>query len=277
MINYMKLLGDYYTGIEAYMSGDPSIYTNIIWKSSPISQAELDAVYLVDYKTNKIIAFSDNASSDITNGFISSALGFPCKYDSEPEDQLNLVGSVASNSTMYYACYPSTPATQIINFNGNIVGTNNTGIANNSTQHLAQINVNGTATYISLAGTDIQTFNNVITQLNADADFGALGTASIVSGNIVVSSKLYGSAATIQVQDISFFNAMTGYTNVSQSTNGSDATTVSKQYLIHTAPQLLQVLNDGKDVKLTVLQKFAVKKAQILAATTTASVDLITW
>lgn len=50
-----------------------------------------------------------------------------------------------------------------------------------------------------------------------------------------------------------------------------------KTYLWHTNAQLLKVVQDGRDIKLAVLQTFNTKKEQILAATTIAEVDAITW
>ena len=58
---------------------------------------------------------------------------------------------------------------------------------------------------------------------------------------------------------------------------GKDPLQNPKQYNNHTNTQLLQVLSDGKDLKLTVLQKYAVKKAQIEAAADEAAVNAIVW
>ena len=50
-----------------------------------------------------------------------------------------------------------------------------------------------------------------------------------------------------------------------------------KSYIAHTASQLQQVVRDGRDVKLAVLQKFNDKQGLVIAATTEAEVDAITW
>ena len=50
-----------------------------------------------------------------------------------------------------------------------------------------------------------------------------------------------------------------------------------KVYKFHTNWQLQKVIQDGRDMKLTKLQSFSTKKAQVLAATTQAEVDAITW
>ena len=50
-----------------------------------------------------------------------------------------------------------------------------------------------------------------------------------------------------------------------------------KTYLWHTHAELLQVVQDGRDVKLNVLQTFNTKKESILSATTEAEVDAVVW
>ena len=152
-----------------------------------------------------------------------------------------------------------------------------TGLPNNTTVYNCQITVDGTQTYISQQGSTIQTFTDLINALNVDADFSALAVASIVNGNIRLTSKSYGANSTIQILDTNLFTSMIGYKGLLSAIAGVDPLLGLKSYVSHTSTQLLQVLNDGKDVKLTILQKFAVKKSQILAATDFASVDAITW
>ena len=55
---------------------------------------------------------------------------------------------------------------------------------------------------------------------------------------------------------------------------GEDA---AYQYKMHTALQLLQVLNDGKAYKQTLLQKGATLKSQIAKATTVKKIEAISW
>jgi len=74
------------------------------------------------------------------------------------------------------------------------------------------------------------------------------------------------------------FSSITGYVAIGDASVGVTAAgTSEKIYKLHTNTELLVVINDGKDVKLTVLQKFNVKKAQVLAAADEAAVDAITW
>jgi hypothetical protein len=43
MPNYIEVIGCYYNDAEAWTAGDPTVYGNIVWETTPISQAELDA------------------------------------------------------------------------------------------------------------------------------------------------------------------------------------------------------------------------------------------
>lgn len=68
------------------------------WKSS-IPEPTLD-----DMKLAKIAALSNDCKSTIESGFTSSALGAPHFYNSEPENQLNLIGAVLLNQSIAYTC-----------------------------------------------------------------------------------------------------------------------------------------------------------------------------
>lgn len=104
MPNYLEVISECFPDAEAYTAGDPTVYGNIVWVTTPIAQATLDVAYLAQLKTDKIIELSVAAEDEIVNGFPSLALGTEHWYDSEPEDQLNLIGSVASGDDMYYSC-----------------------------------------------------------------------------------------------------------------------------------------------------------------------------
>ena len=278
MANYIQLIGQYYPDAQAYCAGNPTIYSNIVWVSSAISQAELDGVHLTDYKVQKITSFGVTATAEIINGFVSSALGTPHWYDSELEDQINLIGAVATGSDMNYSSREYTQGFQVVDFGGAVVGTNSTGAVNDATNYNAEIVVDGSSTYISAAGSTIQTFDDLITQMNADADFGAVASAAIVSGDIEITSIAYGSSSTISIIDSNLFSPLTGYSSLQTAVVGIDGSTqILKEYLFHTNAQLLVVINDGKDVKLTTLQQFNVKKQQVLAAADEEAVDAITW
>lgn len=160
--NYLEVIGEHYPGTVCYTSGSPFDYNSIVWESTSIPQAELDAVRLTCYKTTKIAEFSAICKAEIEGGFVSSALGSPYWYKSEIEDQLNLVGAVAAHSDLQFPC---------------------------------------------------------------------------------------------RVGSI----------------------TADKQYVLHTAAQLQMVIADGITLKLSTMQKLNDKKIAIMAATSIAAVDLITW
>jgi len=45
MPDYLRIIGDCFPGVQAFVEGnaDPTVYANIQWVSTPVSQAELDA------------------------------------------------------------------------------------------------------------------------------------------------------------------------------------------------------------------------------------------
>jgi len=276
LLNYIDLLAAYFVGTEAYCTGDPTIYSDIVFVSTPISQSDLDGQQLYDYKVQQITAFSVSAKTEIINGFESNALGSPHGYDSAAEDQLNLIGAVASSSTMNYSTRPETQGTQLVDIGGTTIGTDLTGFLNNATMYNAEVKIDGISEYLSVAGQDAQTIDQLIALLNID--FGVNATVLLSGGNILITSSSYGSTSTVNIIDANLFNQITGYVSVQSTVAGVDWTSVvMKEYKTHTNAQLLQVLNDGKDVKLNILQKFNVKKAQVLAAVDTTAVDAIVW
>ena len=275
--DYIEILGDYYPDVEAIAVGDPTVYSNIQFISTVIPQADLDLAYLAKVKTDKILEFSEYARIEITSGFVSSALGFPHMYDAEPEDQLNLIGAVASGTDVLFSCWPTSNGYQEVNLTSSVSGTDSTGFANDTTQYLAQINVNGSATYLAIEGRYAQTYDDLIAQINADADFSVLGKASLVNNTIKIESKLYSSASTVDIVDTNLFTSLAHFVSFGNPVTGADPKTLPKEYKNHTNVQLKEVLNDGKTVKLTILQKFAVKKSQIENATSVTEVDSITW
>ena len=72
MKNYIQLLAKYYPGTQASTVGDPSIYTNIVWTSTSISQAELDAQYITYLKRVQHDAINDYRSVKIAAGYTDS-------------------------------------------------------------------------------------------------------------------------------------------------------------------------------------------------------------
>lgn len=159
-ISYIGVISENFPTTKCHAMG--KLYSDIIWgANTPIDQTTLDVLILAAVKRERILDLSNFAYVDITSGFSSSALGAVYYYDSEQEDQINLIGAVTSASSVPFSCR-TTP-------------------------------------------------------------------------------------------------------------------TSSKSYLTHTTAQLLQILNDGKTFKLTILQKYSTKKNNVLAAIGITEVEAITW
>lgn len=276
-INYLDVIGEYYADSEVYTKGDPEVYDELIWETTPITQAELDAVYLVDYKTQKIIYFSELATEDVVSGFESLALGYPHWYDSSPEDQLNLVGSVAAGDDMYYACKPASQAYQTVTFISGTSGTTATGLANSATTYNAEVIADGASSYISVKGEDAQTYEQLVTAINSDVDFSNIAEVEMVNNVMTFKTKTYGASGSLSVLDANLFNQLAAHESTESANAGVNAADAIKDYKLHSNAQLIIVTQSGRDVKLSVLQKFNVKKQQILNATSIETVDLITW
>ncbi len=277
--NYIGLVGEHYPNVECHTTGATSDYNAIVWKSTVISKADLDQAELIHEMTLKITSFSVTAGNEITDGFISGALGFPHWYDSAMEDQLNLIGAVTTGVTMPYSCRSSSAGYQTVDVGGAKLGTDPTGYANSNTTYNAEIKICGVSTFVSITGTEAQTLDQLLQQIQADLDLGTnAANVALVDGNITISCDVFEDTSSIEILDSDLFSLLTGYVGINTAVSGISASaTTFKEYKIHTHAELVTVINDGKDVKLTILQKFNVKKAQILACTTSAEIDAITW
>jgi len=164
MISYINIISEFFPKVQCYAIGDGAAYNTLIHSGGdPIPSIEaLNVAILSKRKIEKITAFSDNARNEIVNGFLSSALGTSFYYDSQPEDQLNLVGVVASFQESLYPCRSNGP-------------------------------------------------------------------------------------------------------------------TSPKEYRLHTHAQLLQILYEGKNIKLVILEKFNNKKALVISVTTIEELDTVVW
>jgi len=70
---------------------------------TPKSQAELDAQLALE-KSYHIEQLNAACQAAIVGGFVSAALGVPHTYDSNIEDQLNLIGAKGAGIDMPYKC-----------------------------------------------------------------------------------------------------------------------------------------------------------------------------
>jgi hypothetical protein len=112
MITYIDTIGIYYQNYQVYAHSDA--YEDIEWGAqTPISKADLDLKIIDYHRQAHIEKLSAACQTAITGGFVSIALGDPYIYDSQQEDQINLLGSVSTTSpttenpngtSQYYAC-----------------------------------------------------------------------------------------------------------------------------------------------------------------------------
>jgi len=234
--NYMNLIGQYYPAAEAWSSGNPTVYANINWITTPIPEAELNGKQLLDYMTIKLVAFGANAEAEIIDGFESEALGSPHWYDSERDDQLNLIGAVATQSTMPYSCRPGINSAIVIDVNGTKVGTDATGFANDATTYDAEIVIDGVSTFVSIEGATAQTIDDLVTQIQGDLDLGTNPASVVLSGgNLTLGSGVYDVTSSINIVDTTLFSSITGYVAIGDASVGVTAAgTSEKIYKLHT-------------------------------------------
>ena len=278
MIDYLRTLSLHYENVEAYSTGSKDDYDAIVWVSTVIGKADLDEAALDDYKQDKIDIFEKLAENDIQSGFKSSATGIPSFYAAGHNDQLNLIGAVTTQADMPYSCRPCTTGIQTVDVGGTITGTNSTGLANEAVSYDATISIDGEDITVNVLGSLAQTYDGLIAAIQIDLDTATNGSViSIVNGNLDITSASYGPTSTVLITDANLFSSLTQYVALNAAAVGEDETTVDKEYVWHTAAQLLTVINDGKDVKLGILQALATKNAQVNAAADQAAVDAITW
>lgn len=99
---------------------------------------------------------------------------------------------------------------QIVNVGGAKVLTSPTGLANNATVYTATVAVNGGGPIaLSIIGSAAQTYATLLTLINISLGINA--TATLVGGNIKITSKLSGLGSTISIVDTNLFNSLTGY------------------------------------------------------------------
>lgn len=276
MINYLEIIGTYYPTTQAYTNNaDLSNYNNIIWSSTQIQKSELDNLYILELKNKKIMLISSIVNSEISSGFYSSALGSPMVYDSKPEDQLNLIGAVSSQSDMYYSCRPSTKGSIVVNFNNSITNNYPTGLLNNNTIYSFVIVIDSISNSINVVGSTAQTFEQLITQILNTNNLNDICDINITDGNFTITSKKYGYLSNVNIIDTNLFTNLNGFVNILNPVNGINAS--PKVFKQHTHQQLLQVLNDGKNIKLQILQEFLKIKNLILSATSEEDINSINW
>jgi hypothetical protein len=110
---------------------------------------------------------------------------------------------------------------QTVDFGGVVVGGNPTGLANDATIYTADIIVDGVNKPINIVGSAAQTFTALITELNVD--LGVAAVASIVGGNIVITSATSGNVSTVFILDHFLFRLLVGMKKFKTPINGASS------------------------------------------------------
>ncbi len=116
---------------------------------------------------------------------------------------------------------------QDVNFNVVKVGGDATGLANDTTAYTANITVDGTLKSISVVGSAAQTFTTLLSEINTD--LSSAGTATIVNGNIRVTSATTGVASIVSIVNSGtypLFASLTSYVEVHPSVIGTGSNIV---------------------------------------------------
>lgn len=96
---------------------------------------------------------------------------------------------------------------QTINVGGNKTNSDKTGLANSSNTYHANIQVNGTNYPVSVIGSEVQTFADLIHHINNI--IGSVATASLINGNIKIASNSADISSSIVITDNDLFRNLT--------------------------------------------------------------------
>lgn len=96
--NLLDAVGEFYPQLQVSCFGNPDHYNDLISEDGQAlpPESELRLRILQGRKVAKIAELSALCAKHILDGFVSSALGSPHKYDAEDVDQINLLGSVTA-------------------------------------------------------------------------------------------------------------------------------------------------------------------------------------
>jgi hypothetical protein len=100
----------YYDPTDEQVKPKPEQPENSIWDGNRNCWKTASTIFdpvepsIDDVKNARISEFSQRCRKRLLSGFDSSALGSAHHYDSEETDQMNLLGAVLTESTVYYVC-----------------------------------------------------------------------------------------------------------------------------------------------------------------------------
>jgi hypothetical protein len=112
-------------------------------------------------------------------------------------------------------------------------------VAGTHTAYTASIAVNGTPHAISVGGNSAQTFATLLSEINID--LGVNGVATLVGGNIRITSTETAANSTIAITDTNLFSTLTNYSSIAAAVNGGLIPLTAAHYTKH----VLYVSGDG--------------------------------
>lgn len=128
-----------------------------------------------------------------------------------------------------------------------------TGLANDATAYTATITIDGVAKSVSVVGSNAQTFATLLTEINTD--LAGAGTATLVGGNIRISSATTGSTSSVSISDTDLFGTLTDYSAIATAVAGTTTSWITfpvpsipygyAQYTVSPVNTSLQLIGPG--------------------------------
>ena len=143
---------------------------------------------------------------------------------------------------------------QTVQFTTARVGTDATGLANSATTYTSTVTVDGTARTVTVTGSAAQTITTLISAINTS--LSGFATASLVSGNIRITSNTTGTSSSILAVTGTLWTAVTAFSAIGAAVAGTGnsvaltatVTINGVAYPISAAPAALTTFGDVVNV-----------------------------